>query len=556
MKKIKATVLHAAVFSMVFSLGVAGAAEKTVQTGDDNISQMSVTSTKLLRVVLPKRPSDQLKNIVSVFTRQVEMRCSAKVATQGEAPLTVALKIDPAIGKEGFRIRDRAEGGIDVIGQNELGVLYGLGKLLRTSRYSQGGFAPGSWRGESVPKKPIRGIYFATHFHNFYHDGPVEDIQRYVEELALWGCNNLAVWYDMHHFNGFKDPEAVAFRKRLAGILQAARDLGIGISLGGVGNEGYANSPRDIRSAGGKRGGYYDCQICPSKPGGLDYRLRIHSEIMDWMRPFKPEFFWIWPFDPGGCDCAQCRPWATRGFLQCAKPIARAAREELPGVKIILSNWFYNENELKELGKILSAEPAWVDLVMGPVPGTKIPAVNFPEISMLGVQPWGGFGAIPVPQHLQSKYSKMANLQGGWPYSEGLFEDMNKVVMLQMYWKPDQPVFETLKEYAAFEFSPEVAEDVVAMIKILEKNLPRKSIGADAIQAYEFAQKVDAQLSPETRKGWRWRILYLRALIDKEMHVTKGDLKGEVLKDAFAELTRIYHAEKAPKDWLKPPQVK
>jgi len=40
------------------------------------------------------------------------------------------------------------------------------------------------------------------------------------------------------------------------------------------------------------------------------------------------------------------------------------------------------------------------------------------------------------------------------------------------------------------------------------------------------------------------------------MHLTKGRLEGKVLKDAFAELTRLYHAENALKGWLRPPQVK
>jgi len=148
---------------------------------------IEVGNAELVRVVLPKKQNDHLEEIVSVFARQVEKRCPARVTTQGKAPLTVALTVDPAIGKEGFRLRDRAGGGIEVVGQNELGVLYELGKLLRTSRYSKNGFAPGSWRGESTPQKPIRGIYFATHFHNYYHDAPIEEIQHYVEELALWG---------------------------------------------------------------------------------------------------------------------------------------------------------------------------------------------------------------------------------------------------------------------------------------------------------------------------------------------------------------------------------
>ena len=274
----------------------------------------------------------------------------------------------------------------------------------------------------------------------------------------------------MNHFNGFDDPEAIAFRKRLGAILQTVSDLGLGTTFVAIGNEGYSNSPKKLRSKGGGRGGYYHSQICPSKPGGLEYRLRSFSEVMDWVIPYNPQYVCIWPFDQGGCDCEHCRPWATKGFLECARPIAEAARKKLPGVKVILSNWYYNKNELKELGKILSAEPRWIDLVMGAVEGTEIQAVNFPEISMLNVQPWGGYGATPVPQQLQNKYSRMTNLDGGWPYSEGLFEDMNKVVMLQMYWKPDRDVYETLKEYAGFEFGPAVANDVVSMVRILEKN--------------------------------------------------------------------------------------
>ena len=97
----------------------------------------------------------------------------------------------------------------------------------------------------------------------------------------------------------------------------------------------------------------------------------------------------------------------------------------------------------------------------------------------------------------------------------------------------------------------------MSIVKTLEKNFRgRTRIGADAIHAYELAQKVNARLSPETGTSWRWRILYLRALIDKEMYLTKGRLQGELLRDAFAELTRIYHAENTLEGWLKPPQVK
>ena len=263
---------------------LAGAAGGTlaVALGSHSIlagEQVAAGGAKLVRVVLPAKSNDLLEKIVGVFSCQVAKRCPARVTTQGEAPLTVALALDPAIGSEGFRISDRPGGDIEVAGQNELGVLYGLGKLLRTSRYSEHGFAPGSWRGQSVPQKPIRGIYFATHFHNFYHDAPIEEIERYVEELALWGFNTLLVWYDMHHFDGLDDPKAAAFRKRLYAICKAARDIGLEIGLITIANEAYNNSPAELRvGADVHRGGWYDCAVCPEKTGrdgrnGLDYIL-------------------------------------------------------------------------------------------------------------------------------------------------------------------------------------------------------------------------------------------------------------------------------------------
>ena len=142
----------------------------------------------------------------------------------GSASFTLELAVEPGIGKEGFRITDGQHGGVRIVGNDERGVLYGVGKFLRNSRYERG-FAPGAWRGVSVPEKPLRGIYFATHFYNYYQTAPVEEEERYVEELALWGVNSVLVWYDMHHFKGFADPEAVAFRGRLKRILQAGPPL-------------------------------------------------------------------------------------------------------------------------------------------------------------------------------------------------------------------------------------------------------------------------------------------------------------------------------------------
>jgi hypothetical protein len=535
-----------------------------------------------VQVVLPAQAVPILENTAGVFTRQVQRRCGAKVVRGDPAPFTLELVIEPGIGREGFRIADGRNGGVCIAGNDERGVLYGVGKFLRTSRYERG-LVPGAWRGVSVPDKPLRGIYFATHFYNYYQTAPVQDVERYVEELALWGVNSISVWYDMHHFKGFTDPEAAAFRGRLRRIMQAARRCGIGVGLMVIGNEAYEGSPKEIRAdPRAQRGGFYDVAVCPNKPGGLDYTLRILGELFDWAGDLQPEYVCTWPYDQGGCGCDQCRPWGTNGFLKCARNVAGLARQKLPGVKIILSTWMFDANEWQGLKRTMSPKPEWADIILTEsavfaregIAG--MPTVGFPEISMGGMFPWGGFGASPQPQRFQTAWNAVKDKEaGGYPYSEGIFEDINKVVWAQLYWSSSTPVAETLKEYIAYEYSPAVVDEVRKVIATLEQNhhfrwwpgelagvklqydwfpsrgaKPQADPGAEA--AYAAVKLADAILPAWARNSWRWRILYLRALLDSELK-TNGGKPAPACEEAFRELNRIYGLTDKADPVIRPP---
>ena len=57
------------------------------------------------------------------------------------------------------------------------------------------------------------------------------------------------------------------------------------------------------------------------------------------------------------------------------------------------------------------------------------PLLNFPEISMWNQGPWGGYGANPFPNRLQQRMNEIkGKLSGGFPYSEGIYEDLNEVI--------------------------------------------------------------------------------------------------------------------------------
>ncbi len=550
-----------------------------------------VAAPAAVRLALPANASPVVRHLATVFARQVADRCDTKFAMEGQAPLVVEFATADDIGPEGFRIEDRPGGGVRVVGRDDCGLVAGVGKFLRTSRYDRGGFTPGAWRGTSVPAKADRGIYFATHFHNYYHSAPIPELERYVEDLALWGTNELLVWYDMHHFNGFDDPKAVAFRDRLRAILLAAKRIGMEISLLVIGNEAYANSAVELRAAGRGRGGWYPCAVCPSKPDGMAYILKILDEEFDWAADLRPRSIWIWPYDQGGCECAECKPWGSKGFMKCVAAVGRLAREKMPGTNVMLATWLMDNGEWGGIRERLAAEPALVDgLVLEPAHGPRLdpqalrlPIVGFPEISMHGTFPWGGFGATPLTARAQAQWNGAKGFSsGGFPYSEGIYEDLTKAVYAQLFWG-DRPAEETVREYIAFEFSPDVVDDVAGVVKTLEQNhhmrwwpglhdgvplemdwLPSKGAAPQADpgaeEAFATMQRVDGRLTPQAKKAWRWRQLYLRSLLDAELKAN-GGAPNDRCNEAFAELIRLYHVADAPgtvrpplpKDWKPKP---
>ena len=75
-----------------------------------------------------------------------------------------------------------------------------------------------------------------------------------------------------------------------------------------------------------------------------------------------------------------------------------------------------------------------------------------------------------------------------------------------------------------------------------------------AEEAYATMKRVDERLAPWARTSWRWRQLYLRALLDAELK-TNGGKPNDLCNRAFAELIEIYHAQNA-EPAVRPPLVK
>ncbi len=535
---------------------------------------LSATMTPMasIRIVLPEPHSLVMERIAAIISRQVTAHSIVKLTDPGEVPYPLTLALDPALPTEGFEIADAPGGGIRISGANETAILYGAGKFLRTSRFDGKGLTPSTWRGKSAPEGSFRAIYAATHFNNFYQAAPVEEVSRYLEDLALWGANTVLVTVPTFNFTGMDDPALRQHLDHLRRLLQSAKDIGLRTALGQCPNQGFKTAPSGILATPNRddlgRKGNLGVNCCPSKPGGKEYLLNLYQGLHSEFKDIGLDYTICWPYDEGGCGCDACFPWGAKTFPELSKSMAEMERTIFPDLKVILSTWVYDKppaGEWEGLAALLEKDHAWLDAIMCDdhedfprypldhgVPAG-LPLYNFPEISMWGRNPWGTFGANPLPGRYERLWKQTnGKVSGGMPYSEGIYEDMNKAICFNFYWNRSTTAEETLREYAAYEFSPEVVEDVLSAVRLLEETWIER--GPKSEEAFKLIEKVDASLPDKAKKGWRWRLLYLRGLIDSQLVSNGNKMEGPVLRDAFNELTTIYHAQEAF-SYTKPIQI-
>jgi hypothetical protein len=514
-----------------------------------------------VKVSAPRGPL--VERTFGILKDRIEQRCAVNVVeTRNRAEIILA--IEESLPSEAFRI-DQSGGAVWVAGGSPRGLLYGVGKLLRTSRY-EGTFEPSAWRGSSKPHGSLRGMYFASHFHNWYVQASQAEISRYMEDLALWGVNAIKVIFPMINLHGWDDPEAEPAMQMVRKYARTARDLEIAFATG-INNTMFIGAPANIRAKRlpdptGRRGNSGH-PICPSIPEGHAYLMENTRQLFARLSEVGLDILVHWPYDEGGCACEKCRPWGSNGYLKLSRDFTELGRSYFPRLKTVLSTWMFDtppEGEWQGLTEALAKGEQWVDYILADshedfprypldvgVPGN-LPLLNFPEISMWGNWPWGGFGANPLPARFQRLWNQVKHVvQGGFPYSEGIYEDMNKAVVAQFYWTPNQTARATLVEYIAYEFGLGATEDVLGLVDLLESaasnSYRKKPVDTEAVlRAYRLAEGVNSRLPGWAKRNWRWEILHLRAVLDRERFAGDG-LESPAAEAAMLRLIELYHCQ-------------
>ena len=455
--------------------------------------------------------------------------------------LRLTLAVDATIGvAESYEITGEGSA-FTVRAADEMGLYFGIGKLLHSAKWTKDTFSPVVTGRVMTPACSFRAVYFAVHFYNWYQQAPAEELERYLEDLLLWGFNAAVAVSPVANLTSLDDELADKLFYSIRRVLGTAKRFGMEIGMIIVPNQGLKSAPHEfdadisfdltMRGNAGRN-------LCPKAPGAAEYLQDVWTKSIRNLQGLQLDYILSWPYDEGGCGCERCRPWGAVGYGDVLVDFYNTLKPLCPHAKFIGPTWAFDatkdEGEYEGFYKRLDGDLSFLDYIMVDAhkdfpqyPLThapKKPIVNFPEISMWGLAPWGGFGAMPLLQRFQRIWdSSKQVLGGGMPYSEGIYEDISKVQFAGYYWEPERPFADILAEYTNYEFSDKVTDDVLALCLCIEQNHAHIGNKEDpeldiSERARALAEKIDALLPARAKTAWRWRILYIRAMLDAKRY--------------------------------------
>ena len=203
-----------------------------------------------------------------------------------------------AINKELSNLESKIENRV-ISGGSYTDLLYAAGRFLRDPALPDQSFRS---------LKPICGLYWATHNQGYSESAPLEELFEDIEDEALWGMNTLMLWFDLAQH---KVSESQDYIERLLRIIKHAKSLGINIAMITIANEATNESPEELRADwtsghdGYTRnlGAHYHCEICPSKPFGIEKIAEYRREMLEAFKTAEIDYFCLFPYDQGGCTC-------------------------------------------------------------------------------------------------------------------------------------------------------------------------------------------------------------------------------------------------------------
>jgi hypothetical protein len=440
------------------------------------------------------------------------------VEVDGPRATDIRVQLDTcaALGRpEGYAIVSRVGGGgrwVFVIGHDDRGMLFGLGRLLRKSDWSFDHSRLDIQSACVAPSMPVRGHQLGYRSKSNTYDGwSRAQFEQYVRDLAVFGANTIEllppVTDDAPSSPLFPRP-ALETMIEVSGLL---RQYGLRCSVF------YPAMARDYADP-----------------------VTVGRELEEWESVLRqlPEVDEL--FVPGG-DPGHMAPDLLFSFLGKLAP--RLHRHH-PAATIWVSAQGFDAAQMEAFYRLVAERPSWLGgIVFGPqsrdsfdtqrarIPAD-IPMRLYPDIghtahAQFPVPRWdptfalseGREPADPRPEAETRIFGHFAAANGFVTYSEGVNDDVNKFIWTALGVDPDSTAAETLADYArwfaGYQLRPALLHSFAAGLWDLERNwegpIETNARIGSTLDRFRYLERK----APETARGnWRIQLGLYRAWFD------------------------------------------
>ena len=441
---------------------------------------------------------------------------------------------------EGYRIRvvtGRKAPAVLVAGNDSRGVLFGIGRLLQEmrmyreqSRQTRGHVrVPAELAITTAPAYSLRGHQFGYRPKVNSYDAWTPDIwEQYIRDLAVFGTNA----YEMMPPRSDDAPDSPHFplpQIDMMAIISGILDK-------------------------------YDLDVWIWYPAlDKDYSdpATAASAAKEWEAVFEklPRIDVV--FVPGG-DPGHTQPKVLFPFLE--KQAAILKRHH-PDAEMWLSPQGFAGSWMDEFYELMRAEPKWLSgIAAGPqirdsletlrakLPG-RYPIRRYPDIThslscQYPVHEWDLAYALteqrevinPRPQAQTAIFRRYDETAIGFlTYSEGVNDDVNKILWSALGWDPDADPYDTLRRFSRYFIGPGYADTFAQGLLALERNWQGPLLTNQGVETtLEQFQAMEKGASPQDLLNWRFQQGLYRAYYDaynRRRLLYETDLEKQALEE-------------------------
>jgi hypothetical protein len=420
---------------------------------------------------------------------------------------------NPRPQAEGYRIQSSGGGGTPVVrvaGNDARGVLFGVGKLLRSlvMENRKVTLAAG-FKVASSPHYSLRGHQLGYRPKTNSYDGwDLPQWEQYVRDLAVFGTNAVELIPPRSDDDSISPHFPRPQPEMMAGMSKICDDYGLDVWIW------YPAMDEDY-----------------SDPKFVEFALREWGEVFKSLPRVDAVFV------PGG-DPGHTRPKYLMALLEKETEVLHRYH---PAAKMWVSPQSFTREWMDEFLAILKTEPPWLaGVVHGPqtrlslaelhaaVPA-RYPIRNYPDIThsrscQFPVPDWDAAFAVtegrevinPRPRGEAHIFRRTQPYTYGFiAYSEGCNDDVNKAVWSALGWEPDADVVGVLREYGRYFINPGFADDFAQGLLALEQNWEGPALtNANITTTLQQFQALERAASPRDLLNWRFQQALYRAYFD------------------------------------------